>query len=241
MRSARGRRRGRLHILTARVADESGELQATWFNQPWLEARLVAGTRVRLRGQRNRYGFNVSTYDLEGDEAQTADFAPVYPASEELAQKTLRSLAETALGHARDAHDDLPATLRAAETLPLRADALHALHRPRSLGEAEAGRRRLAFDELLLLQLALARRAAEREAAIAGRTAAARRADRPLPRGAPVHAHRRARSRRSPTWTPISRGPCRCSDSCRATSARGRPSSRSTRCCGRSRPGGRAR
>ena len=167
VRSARGRRRGRLHILTARVADDSGEIQATWFNQPWLEARLLPGTRVRLRGQPNRYGFNVSTYDLAGEEAQTADFAPVYPASEELAQKTLRTLAETALAHARDEHDALPAPLRAGDTLPLRADALHALHRPRSLAEAETGRRRLAFDELLLLQLALARRAAEREAAVA--------------------------------------------------------------------------
>jgi ATP-dependent DNA helicase RecG len=167
VRSARGRRRGRLHILTARVTDDSGELQATWFNQPWLEARLAPGTGVRLRGQRNRYGFSVSTYDLEGDEAQTADYAPVYPASEELAQKTLRGLAETALAHARDAHDALPAELRAAEGLPLRADALHAVHRPRSLDEAEAGRRRLAFDELLLLQLALARRAAERQEAVA--------------------------------------------------------------------------
>ncbi len=167
VRSARGRRRGRLHILTARVEDGSGELQATWFNQPWLEARLAPGTRVRLRGQRNRYGFNVSTYDLEGDESQTADFAPVYPASEELAQKTLRTLAEAALLHARDAHDALPGSLRAGEGLPLRADALQALHRPRTLGEAEAGRRRLAFDELLLLQLALARRAAERESAVA--------------------------------------------------------------------------
>ena len=168
VRSARGRRgRGRLHILTATVADETGDLQATWFNQPWLEARLAPGTRVRLRGQRNRYGFNVSTYDLEGDEAQTADWAPVYPASEELAQKTLRSVAEAALGHARDEHDPLPAALLAEEGLPLRADALHAVHRPRSLEEAEAGRSRLAFDELLLLQLALARRAAEREALVA--------------------------------------------------------------------------
>jgi ATP-dependent DNA helicase RecG len=167
VRSARGRRRGRLHILTARIADDSGEIEATWFNQPWLEARLLPGTRVRLRGQPSRYGFNVATYDLEGEEAQTADFAPVYPSSEELAQKTLRTLAETALAHARDEHDALPASLRAGEPLPLRADALHALHRPRSPAEAEIGRRRLAFDELVLLQLALARRAAERESAVA--------------------------------------------------------------------------
>ena len=168
VRSARGRRaRGRLHVLTATIADETGDIQATWFNQPWLESKLVPGARVRLRGQRNRYGFAVSSYDLEGDDAQTADFAPVYPASEELAQKTLRGLAETALAHARDGHDDVPGAVLAGERLPLRADALHALHRPRSLAEAEAGRRRLAFDELLVLQLALARRAAERETQVA--------------------------------------------------------------------------
>ena len=110
VRTVRSRRRGRLHILTARVADETGEVDATWFNQPWLESRLVPGTRVRLRGQRNRYGFAVSSYDLEGEEAQTADFAPVYPSSEDLAQKTLRTLAETALEHARDVWEELPAS-----------------------------------------------------------------------------------------------------------------------------------
>jgi ATP-dependent DNA helicase RecG len=51
--------------------------------------------------------------------------------------------------------------------LPLRGDALVALHRPRSLDEAEEGRRRLAFDELLTLQLALVRQAAEREEQVA--------------------------------------------------------------------------
>ncbi|HWP33701.1 MAG TPA: ATP-dependent DNA helicase RecG, partial [Solirubrobacterales bacterium] len=60
-----------------------------------------------------------------------------------------------------------PAELKAAERLPLRADALWALHRPRSLEEGEAGRRRLAFDELLVLQVGLARTRAGREAAVA--------------------------------------------------------------------------
>jgi ATP-dependent DNA helicase RecG len=166
VRSANGRRRGRLHILTARVADESGEIQATWFNQPWLEPKLVPGTRVRLRGKPNRHGFAVESYDL-GDADQTADFAPVYPASEELAQKQLRGIADAALAHVGAGGDALPVDVRVQEGLPLRADALVALHRPRSLEEAEVGRRRLAFDELLTLQLALSRRAAEREAATA--------------------------------------------------------------------------
>ncbi|MGH3065383.1 MAG: ATP-dependent DNA helicase RecG [Gaiellaceae bacterium] len=166
VRSASSRRRGRLRILTARVADETGEIKATWFNQPWLEGKLVAGTRVRLRGRANRYGFAVSSYDLDGEVA-TGDFAPVYPASEDLAQKRLRELHGQAVAIARAAGESLPAVLLAGERLPLRADALTAVHRPRALAEAEIGRARLAFDELLVLRLALARTTAEREQASA--------------------------------------------------------------------------
>jgi len=166
VRRVSGRRRGRLHVLTAHVADDTDEIRATWFNQPWLEQKLTTGTRVRLRGRQNRFGFAVESYDL-GDTHDTADFAPVYPASEELSQKQLRALVEAALVDARAAGDPLPAAFLAEEGLPLRGDALVALHRPRSIAEAEEGRRRLAFDELLVLQLALARRAAEREALVA--------------------------------------------------------------------------
>ncbi len=165
VRAAAGYHRGRLHILTARVADGSGEIRATWFNQPWLEEKLLPGTRVRLRGRQNRHGFAVESYDL-GETADTADFAPVYPASEDLSQKQLRGLVEAALASV-SIGDPLPAELRASEGLPLAADALVALHRPRSLEDAEEARRRLAFDELLTLQLALARRTAEREATFA--------------------------------------------------------------------------
>jgi ATP-dependent DNA helicase RecG len=166
VRAAASRRRGRLKILTARVADETGEIKATWFNQPWLEARLTPGTHVRLRGRSNRYGFAVSSYDLEG-EAETADFAPVYPASEDVAQKKLRDLRAQALAFVRDAGEPLAAPLRAREGLPLRGDALAVLHRPRSLEEAELGRSRLAFDELVVLHLALGRTAALREQSFA--------------------------------------------------------------------------
>jgi ATP-dependent DNA helicase RecG len=158
--------RGRRKILTARVADGTGEIKATWFNQPWLESQLPPGTRVRLRGRPNRYGFQVESYDL-GEVSETSDFAPVYPASEALSQKQLRGLVGMALEHVRAEGDRIPARLAAVEGLPLRADALVALHRPRSPDEAEEGRRRLAFDELLVLHLALARRAAEREQLVA--------------------------------------------------------------------------
>jgi len=158
------RRRGRLQMLTARISDGSATVSATWFNQPWLERQLQPGTEVRLRGRQGRYGFDVKSFDIGAAEA-TADFAPVYPASEEITPKKLRELVGAALPRA--VPDPLPAELKQHEALPDRVDALWALHRPRSLDEAEAGRRRLAFDELLLLQLWLARRRREREAEVA--------------------------------------------------------------------------
>jgi ATP-dependent DNA helicase RecG len=156
------RRRGRLQMLTARVSDGSATISATWFNQPWLERQLQPGTAVRLRGRQGRYGFDVRSFDIGNGQA-TADFAPVYPASEEITAKKLRELVGAALPHAM--LDPLPA--RVQEGFPTRVDALWALHRPRSLEEAETGRRRLAFDELLLLQVGLALQRREREQEVA--------------------------------------------------------------------------
>ncbi|HXZ56783.1 MAG TPA: DEAD/DEAH box helicase, partial [Gaiellaceae bacterium] len=158
------RPRRNLAIVQARVADASDEITAVWFNQAWLQEKLRPGTRVRLRGKLDRNGFQVRSYDLNGVSA-TADFAPVYPASEEVTPKRLRGLVERALVHARDLPDPLPAALKASERLPLLPDALVVLHRPRSLEEGEEARRRLAFDELLVLQVGLARARTGREQA----------------------------------------------------------------------------
>jgi ATP-dependent DNA helicase RecG len=160
------RPRRSLAIVQARVADGSDEITAVWFNQAWLAEKLQPGTRVRLRGQLKRNEFAVRSYDLNGVSA-TADFAPVYPASEEVPPKRLRALVERALPHARDLPDPLPAALKVDERLPLHADALVAIHRPRSEEEGEEARRRLAFDELLVLQVGLARARSGREAAVA--------------------------------------------------------------------------
>jgi ATP-dependent DNA helicase RecG len=158
--------RGRSSIFKATVQDESGPIVAVWFNQPWLEGRVVPGTRVRLRGQVRRREFQVKSYDL-GEGSATADFSPIYPATEDVTPKRLRTLVEHALARVRDVPDPLPAALRERERLPQRRDALVALHQPRSLEEAEVGRARLAFDELLVLQLGIARAVRERESTVA--------------------------------------------------------------------------
>jgi ATP-dependent DNA helicase RecG len=155
--STRLQRARRLKLVKARVADETGQITAVWFNQAWLADRLKPGMLVRLRGNLRGSEFAVKSYDLDGV-TSTADFAPVYPATEDVAVKKLREVVSASLEYAHDVVDPLPAGLKAAASLPGRADALVALHRPRDEADGERARRRLAFDELLALQLGLARR-----------------------------------------------------------------------------------
>jgi ATP-dependent DNA helicase RecG len=153
--SARARPlRGRRTLVNAAVRDESGgQITAQFFNQPWLVEKLTPGTHIRLRGKLSRFGFEVKSYDL-GEAKRTADFAPVYPASEQIPSTRLRELVRRALAdHGRFLPNTLPAELE----LPSYADALGAIHFPATEEEAEAGRRRLALDELLALQLVVAR------------------------------------------------------------------------------------
>jgi ATP-dependent DNA helicase RecG len=158
--SVRVRRpRRRLSILTARVSDPTGSISANWFNQPWLADKLVPGTEVRLRGRLSPHGFEVRSYDL-GEARATADYAPVYRASEQVPSTRLRELARSALElHAYDVLDPLPAE----QELPIRRDALAAIHFPADPDEAEAARRRLALDELVALQLVVLRSRVEGE------------------------------------------------------------------------------
>jgi len=147
-----------LTIVEARVRDESGGLSATWFNQPWVAERLQPGQRVRLIGAMRRGTFAVRVHEPV---SAHAELVPVYPAGEEISPKKLRELVLAALP--RDVADELPAELKERERLPLRVDAFRALHSPRSLEEAETARVRLAFDELLELQLGIALNVRARE------------------------------------------------------------------------------
>ncbi len=166
---SRRRVRGRLVLVEARVSDESGVMKAVWFNQPWLVDRLPAGTRVALHGRYNgaRRGFTVSEHEVvdEGVGAQSTGLVPVYHATEGLSSARLRELVVGARPLLRDVVEPLPGRLRARERLPDRAAALDAVHFPDQPEDDPAGRERLAFEELLLLELALGarRRARERD------------------------------------------------------------------------------
>jgi ATP-dependent DNA helicase RecG len=137
-----------------------------WFNQAWLAERLVPGTKLLVHGELQSGGtFRVLRHELAGNGAglHTVGLVPLYPASETLSTVKLRELTEQALPLARWFQDDLPATLRQAEDLPLRADALTLYHRPHRLEDVRRARERLAIEELLVLQLGMLERRRELE------------------------------------------------------------------------------
>jgi ATP-dependent DNA helicase RecG len=166
--SSRPTRRRGLTIVEALVRDESGEVPAVWFNQAWIADRLREGSRIRVRGAIERAGgFVVRDYDL-GDGQHRLDLpAPIYPASEALSSKRVRELIARTLPAVGDLVDPLPGALRAELALPLKRDAVLTLHRPITTAEAELARRRLAYEELLALQVGLLRRRSGTEDAVA--------------------------------------------------------------------------
>ncbi|MFL5821630.1 MAG: ATP-dependent DNA helicase RecG [Solirubrobacteraceae bacterium] len=164
------RRRG-LTLVEATVADATGPIKALWWNQPWVADRLPEGSRVILHGRcKKRHELSVADYELAGgasaaDGHHSTGLVPVYPASEHITARKLRELAWGVRGAERDAVEPLPSALRASERLPDRPAALAAVHFPERDSDDRVGRRRLAFDGLLLRQLALLMRRARRQGA----------------------------------------------------------------------------
>ena len=161
----RDRRRKRVE---ARVFDESGPLVAVWFNQPWIARQLGEGAQVLLHGKlRRRNEFWVTEHELFGDggaPVHTVGLVPVHPATEGITPSRLRGLIWDSYQRIFDVVEPLPARLRAEERLPDRPAALAAVHFPDREEDERDARRRLAYEELLLLQLAVAgRRRTRRE------------------------------------------------------------------------------
>jgi ATP-dependent DNA helicase RecG len=156
------RRAGMKPLVEAVVADETGMMKATFFNQPWLARKYPKGTRLVLHGKlAARNAFRVEGHATTAGSTGSDQEVAHYPATVGLSSTQILALVRAHLPAAYDAVDPLPGRLRSAGGLPDRAAALVAAH----AGDLEGGRRRLAFDELLLAQLSLLRRRAHRRAA----------------------------------------------------------------------------
>jgi ATP-dependent DNA helicase RecG len=153
------RRRGMRPLVEATVADDSGTMKVTFFNQPWLVQRYPAGTRLVLHGKyeaRNR--FRVQGHAQTSETSSGAGAVAHYPATEGLSSTQILALVQAHAAALKEVPEPLPAGLRVRERLPERRSALAVVHFAGGESEQGVGRNRLAFDELLLVQLALLRR-----------------------------------------------------------------------------------
>lgn len=153
-----------LRIFHAVLRDDSGVLECAWPGQTFLDRTIKEGQLLLVAGPvRFYHGRQMAPREMvilgdADDPAAAGKVLPVYPATEGLSHKLVRSTVQQHLDAIIPLVPDLlPAELRERFALPSIAAALTAVHRPASLAEAEAGRRRLAVDELLDLQLMLAR------------------------------------------------------------------------------------
>jgi ATP-dependent DNA helicase RecG len=159
-------RRG-LRIFHAVLRDDSGVLECAWPGQAFLDRSIVVGQTLLVSGPVRFYHGRqmaprefviLADPDSEAEPLAGGKVLPVYPATEGLSHKIIRGLIDRHLDALVAQSDDvLPEALRRSLELPSLHDALLAVHRPASALEAELGRRRLAFDELLDLQLMLIR------------------------------------------------------------------------------------
>ncbi len=159
--NGRRTRQGR-SLVEVDVFDGSSYLRCTFFNQPWRAKQLHVGAEAVFFGKldvyRGRRQMTNPVVDLVGD--KTGRIVPVYPQSEKLGLTTwdLAGWIAEALDRAGELLDPLPSHIRAELRLIDRTAAVHRIHAPESMAEAQTARTRLAFDELLRLQLTLVMR-----------------------------------------------------------------------------------
>jgi ATP-dependent DNA helicase RecG len=146
--------------VIAQLVDDSGTAEAIWFGRRYVENRLHAGDellvsgKVQLRGWRRQF---VSPEFSPADHASvhTGRVVPVYPLAAGVTQKRVRELLARILERVLPVLDD-PLTAAERGSLPVLAEALYAAHFPEDAADVPAALDRLAFDELLALQLTLA-------------------------------------------------------------------------------------
>jgi ATP-dependent DNA helicase RecG len=157
------RPRRNLHIIEATIEDESARIKAVWFNQSYLVRQLKSADEVALSGvvesfrgslQMKAPAVDVLSSDLEG--LTVGRIVPVHPGAGGVSPGVLRRAIHNALGRSQPLEDALPAELKAMNGLMDRDRAFGSIHFPDSLDDVAPARRRLVYDELFRLELALA-------------------------------------------------------------------------------------
>ena len=156
--STRPVRRG-LKVTTATLADDTGKLQAVWFNQPYRTSQLGSGDEFYFSGE---FEFNYNRYQLTNPSAekvsdmpiQTDRLLPVYPAIKGLKSQLVRKVLAELKPLMQMLPETLPSSIVSSQKLISYGRALINMHFPESTADIATARERLAFEELFQLLLA---------------------------------------------------------------------------------------
>ncbi|HXK33961.1 MAG TPA: ATP-dependent DNA helicase RecG, partial [Dehalococcoidia bacterium] len=149
----------RMRSTEATIGDSSGMMPCIWFNQPWVAKQLPVNAEIVVSGKVGEYQgrpkFDNPEWEIWSNELlHTGRLVPVYPLTSGLQSRTVRRLVQEALARfAPLLPDPLPRELRERLNLMPIAEAVSQMHYPSERATLEEARRRLAFEELLPIQL----------------------------------------------------------------------------------------
>jgi len=149
-----------LRMQIGSVEDATGKITVVWFNQPFLIKTLYPGRLVSLSGKVGWFSrklcLNSPDYEIldseENETFHTGRFVPIYAETAGLSSKWIRTKIRNAFAEV-SIKEYLPQDLLAKKKFVGFKEAIREVHFPKDLKEVEEGRRRLAFNELLNLQL----------------------------------------------------------------------------------------
>ena len=153
----------RLKTTEAVISDDTGNVRVTFFGRPYMARQLKTNSRIVISGRVDVYKgqleFQSPEYELidQQDELiHTGRLVPIYPLTEGLASRTMRRMMWQAMERwLPSIEETLPdATVARANLMPL-SQAIMEAHYPKDTATLETARRRLAFEELLVLQIAV--------------------------------------------------------------------------------------
>ncbi len=155
------RPRRNLTITKVMVSDGSAFLNLTWFNQKYIANSIKTGSEYYFYGKIKRTGMLLEMHNpvvekVDSEQKITGRILPVYPLTKGLTQNNLRKITENALNMVRGKFQEiLPASLRREYKLSEVNFSYEQIHFPSSFSNLNEARKRLVFEELLLLQLAM--------------------------------------------------------------------------------------
>ena len=142
------------------VRDETGVCNITWFNQPYLKKQFIYGEKYNFFGKVHKKGskleMNSPVFDSANTNKHTGKIVPIYPTTYGLPQNTLRKIIENALTQIEDdLEENMPEYILKRFNLLDINKSIKKIHMPENFDEFKLARRRLVFEELLVMQLAL--------------------------------------------------------------------------------------